>query len=140
MKTWVHFVFSLALAAVLYPIFNWRALLILLGGVFVDIDHYFWYAYRYKRFNIFECYKYYITIHENRGFEKHSGSLLIFHTVEFLLAVVALSFYSEYALAFAIGFILHCAMDLTFLYFVPKRFIANHSAISWVIKNKIQKV
>ena len=140
MKVSTHFFYSLILAAILYPIFNWKAVFILIGGVLIDIDHYFWHVFKYNKFNFFDCYNYYLERMDKEKIMENIGLLLIFHTVEFLLLITLFSFYNNLALIFTIGVISHYLLDLIFLYSVPKRFIANHSIILWVIKNKIQKI
>jgi len=139
MKIWVHFLFSLILAAIVYPIFNWKALLILAGGVLIDVDHYFWYVYKYKKFNLFGSYKYYMLNVREKEFEKDKNALNIFHSIEFLVVLVVFSFYSEFILVLTIGLLLHHLLDLVWTYFVPKQFIIEYSIIHWAIKNKIQK-
>lgn len=140
MRPLIHFFFSLILAALLYPIFNWKVLLILAGSVLIDIDHYFWWICKYKKFNLIKAYTFFMRNMEANDFTNVDGILIIFHTIEFLLIMIVLSFYFEYALAFTIGLIFHYFLDLIFLYFVPKHFIANHSIIYWLLKHQIQKV
>ena len=139
MKVSTHFFYSLILAAILYPIFNWKAVFILMGGILIDIDHYFWYIYKYKKFNFFDCYSYYLERMDKDKIMENLGVLLIFHTVEFLLLMIFFSFYNNLAFMFTIGVISHYLLDLIFLYTVPKRIIANHSIIWWTLKNKIQR-
>lgn len=137
MKPPTHLIFALFLAALLYPIFNWKVLFILAGGVLVDVDHYLWYIYKYKKFNIINSYKFYLKNIEVNDYSNVYGILLIFHTIEFLLLMILLSFYIEFALIFTIGLVLHYLLDLIFLYILPKRIIANHSIIWWIVKNHI---
>jgi len=138
MKTSVHVVASVILAAVLYHFFKWKVLLILVGGVLIDVDHYFWYVYKYRKFNFFDSYQFYIKNIEINDFTNVAGILLVFHTLEFLLIVVLLSFYYEPVFIFTIGLISHYLLDFIFLSFIAKRFIANHSIIHWVYKNKLK--
>ncbi len=140
MKVSTHFLFSLSLAAALYPFFGWKTFMILIGGVLIDIDHYFWYVFKHKKLNLFSCYKYYLERMDKEKLLENVGVLLIFHTIEFLLVMTVLSFYSELAIMLTLGLLLHYALDLIFLYLIPKRFIANHSIIHWIFVNKIQKV
>ena len=140
MKTWVHFAASLILAAILYPLYNWKVILVFAGGVLIDIDHYFWYIYKYRKFNIFQAYKFFLKNMIKRDFSSVSGILLIFHTIEFLLIIVILSIYLDFIFIFATGLLLHYLLDLIYLYSVPKQFIANHSIIYWIYRNKIQNV
>lgn len=138
MKPWLHFLFSSLLAATLYPVFNWNVLTILAGGFIIDIDHYFWYIYKYRKLNIFECYRHYAAQFEKYNWEKNIGILLAFHTIEFLLAMAFLSLYNKFVLMFLIGMSFHYLLDVIWHFYGPKKAIANHSIIWWVIKNKVQ--
>ena len=135
MKTSVHSFVSLVIAAALYPIFHWKVLLILAGGVLIDVDHYIWYVLKHKKLSLFGCYNHFVIEAEKNKWRDIIGSLLIFHTVEFLLAVMLLSFYSELALLFAIGLLPHYLLDAIHMYTVPKRLVASISLVSWIAKN-----
>ena len=141
MKTWVHLLASSILALALYPLFNWKVLFVIVGGVLIDIDHYFWYIYKFRKFSLLNCYGYFIDGMDKDRIMKNRGILLVFHTIEFLLMAVLLSFYNELVLMFTIGLLLHYLLDGIFLYNVAKRLIVNPSIISWLSKNlQIQKV
>ena len=140
MKTWVHFLVSSILAIIFYPVFNWKVLFILVGGVLIDIDHYVYYIFKYKKFGIFECYRLFTEEGKRSGYRLFLGIFLIFHTIEFALLVLALSFFNELALLFIIGLASHYILDIIWQYSVLNRLIINPSAISWLYKNKIQKV
>lgn len=137
MKTWVHSFASLILALVLYPIFGWEVMLILAGGIFIDIDHYIRFIFKYKNSNIFECYRHYITMFEKNNFDECKGGLFIFHTIEFAIFIAILSFFNRLAMIFAVGLLLHYLLDLIWHIHVPKRIVANHSLISWILKQKL---
>lgn len=137
MKTWIHFLVSLIIALFLYPFFGWKVLFILVGGVLIDIDHYFWYVFKFRKLNIIHCYKFFLERFDKIKIKELIGSLLIFHTVEFLAIMIIFSFFSEIIFFSLIGLISHYVLDLIFLYTVPKQLIANHSITSWIIKNKI---
>ena len=136
MKTWVHAVASLILAAILYPIFGWKVLFVFAGGVFIDIDHYLWHIYKYRDFNIPNCYRFHMKNISKNDFRNVEGILLAFHTIEFLLIAVVLSFYIEIVLISTIGLLLHYLLDLVWLYFVRGQFVSNHSIIHWIINSK----
>jgi len=140
MKTSPHLIASIILAAALYPVFRWKVVLILVGGVLIDIDHYFWYIYKYKKFGLFSCYKHLTVEAEKNNWKDVIGALFIFHTIEFLLIIVVASFYSEYALILLIGLSVHYLLDFIWHCYLPKRMITNPSIISWILKNIIQKV
>ena len=140
MKPLAHLLSSLILALLLIPILEWNALLVLAGGFLIDIDHYFWYVYKYRKISIFGSYKFFIKPMDEKNFKSVIGILLVFHTIEFLLIMLAFSYLNKIALAFAIGLLLHYTLDLLYLYFVAKRFVLNHSIIYWIYKEKIQKL
>ena len=137
MKVWVHFVFSLLISGILFQWFGWKVIFVLAGGVLIDIDHYLWYVYKYKKLSVYGAYKSYLDGLERMDFMANIGILLIFHTIEFLIVMVGLSFYSTIFLLFTIGLLSHYILDFIFLYFIAKKVIANHSIILWVKINLI---
>lgn len=140
MKSWVHSVFSVVLGILLYPYYRWQALLIFVGGVLIDADHYLWYIHRYKSVNLAKCYAFFVSGVRESKWKEILGSVLVFHTVEFLIAAVLLSFYSPLALMFTVGLLGHYLLDFIWHISVPKMVIMNHSIIWWLYKNKIRKV
>ena len=139
MKPILHLLISLILAAVLYPLFNWKVIFIIVGGVLIDIDHYLFYVRRFSDFNIKNCYKYCdINERKKNNFKDTRGLLLIFHNIEFLLISIIFSIYSQLALMFTIGLIFHYMIDAIHRYSLAKSFISSPSLIAWLIKNKIQ--
>lgn len=135
MRSWVHVVISSILAFVFYQFFEWKVALIFVGGVLIDVDHYWWYIYKYKKWNLFECYTFYSDSIKKRNFDVNIGILLILHTVEFLIAVIILAFYTELALAFLIGLLSHYILDWIQVHNIAGRLIANPSIVMWVIKS-----
>ncbi len=134
----LHLLISLILAAVFYPIFNLKVLLIIAGGVLIDIDHYIFYICRFRNFSIRNCYKYCHTVIKGKNFKETIGTLLIFHNIEFLLVSIIFSIYSQLALMFTIGLVFHYIMDITHRYSLAKSIISSPSLIVWFIKNKIR--
>lgn len=135
MRFSVHLGFSILLAALFFPIFGWNSLLILVGGVLIDADHYIYYVFKFKKFNPFECNKYFTEDSKKSDYHMFDGLMLVFHTLEFLIVMIVLSFYSKLALALTIGIASHHLLDFIWLYFFLKRFILNHSLIWWLIKS-----
>lgn len=140
MRTWVHLLVSLLLAAILYPTLGWKVLFILAGGVLIDIDHYLWYVHKHKKFGLIGCYNNFTIEAEKSDWKNVNGILLIFHTIEFLLIMTVMSFYNQIALILALGLFLHYMLDIIWIVTVPKRFVTNHSIIYWYIKSRIQKI
>lgn len=139
MRPWAHLLASLILSTLFYTTFKWGVLFILFGGVLIDIDHYFWYILKYKKFNVLTCYRFFAYEAPKDSYREVNGLLLVFHTVEFFLIMAALSFYYNLALMFAIGLFFHYFLDGIWYYIVAKRVIANHSII-YLIAKQIQKV
>lgn len=140
MRPLAHLLASTIIAALLYPIFGWKVISIIAGGVLVDIDHYFWCIFKHKNLDVIDCYKYYIDGLDKEKYKKNLGILLVFHTIEFLLIMIILSFYNNLFLFFIIGLLAHYLLDLIAIYNLAGHLIANHSIISWIYKNRIQKV
>lgn len=140
MKISVHFGVSSIMAALLYPYFHWKALFIIIGGVLIDIDHYFWYVFKFRKLSIMDCYEYHLTGTKKNNFKDVKGSLMIFHTVEFLLISAALSLYFDLAIVFTIGLSFHYILDAIERYRSTRSFITSPSVLLWLVKNKIQKV
>jgi len=129
-----HFLVSLFIAVLLYPVFGWEVLMIFIGGVLIDVDHYMLYIYRFKKFSLKECYKYYHIDIKKNNFKDVFGALLIFHTIEFLLLSVFLSIYSKLALMFTVGLLAHYTLDTIEKYQLEKSFIISPPIIYWIIK------
>lgn len=137
MKIWVHFLVSSIFALLLYPIFNWVVIFIFVGGVLIDIDHYFWCLYKFKNYSLSFCNKYFSDHNNVKDFH---GCLHIFHTIEFLLISIIFSMYSQSALIFTIGLLFHYILDIIYRYQIAKSSISTPSIVSWIIKNKIQNL
>ena len=135
MKTWVHFLFSLIPAVLLYHSFGWKVAFILAGGVLIDIDHYAWYVCKYRKYSLTDCYNHYMDA-DKTNFKDIIGILMIFHTIEFLLLMLVLSFFNQFVSMFTIGLLVHYLLDLIWHISIPKRIITSVSVISWIIKNK----
>ncbi|MBI1935898.1 hypothetical protein HYS31_05645 [Candidatus Woesearchaeota archaeon] len=139
MEIWVHGMVSLILAAVLYPAYGWQASFVLIGGVLIDIDHYIWYVLKYRKLGFRDCYRHFTADGKANNYKDVTGVLIIFHTIEFLAVMAILSAFSALALLFTIGLVFHFFLDLLWLYLYHKRFIADHSLLHWIYRNRIQK-
>ena len=139
MKFSVHLAVSSILAALFYPIFGMNSLLILVGGLFPDIDHYLHFVFIKRKFNLFECNRYYTEEHKGTNYREFKGILMVFHTIEFLILMIIISFYSKLAFIFTIGILGHFILDAVWFGFFVKKFVLNHSIIWWLAK-KFQKL
>ena len=143
METPVHVAVSAILAAIFYPIYGINSLFIFAGGVLIDIDHYLWYIAKFKKYGLRECYEYCAkgTIKDNWKYV--TGSLFVFHNIEFLILSIVMSFYFPWAFMFTIGILSHYLLDLIWHLYGIKKPTHALSFIIWLmrkIKAKIHKV
>jgi len=109
MYPYQHFIACSILAAVIWPFYGISSMIVFLGGFFIDIDHNIWYMYKEKDWRGWRAYRYYTDgVKHNRKFGK---SVMIFHTIEFIIPVAALSFLFLPVLLFLYGMSLHLLMD-----------------------------
>jgi hypothetical protein len=140
METWKHILMSFILAALFYPFYKLNVLWIMAGGVLIDIDHYLWYGFKFKRYGLKECYHYCAVTTINDNWKQVTGSFFIFHNMEFLILASVLSFYSASALMFTVGLLPHYALDFIWHARRIKRPTHAISFFAWLLKRRIQKV
>ena len=104
-----HFITSLILSILLFPIYSYNALLVFIFGFFIDIDHYIWSIFKDKNFNFLDSYKYF----KNRNIIKRD-LLNIFHVIEFwiLIAIIFIIFKNDFFYPLLIGLVVHLTMDI----------------------------
>jgi hypothetical protein len=103
----IHVLASIVLSIITYPLFGWWAVLVFVGGVFVDIDHYFVYVLKTKDWSLKRAVVYY----KKKKYKQIMPVIHHLHTIEFFMVVVILSFFYTFALAFRLGYILHVLLD-----------------------------
>lgn len=142
MKSSVHLFVSFILAILFYPVYKFNVVWIIIGGVLIDIDHYIWYVLKFKKFGLRECYNYcaYGTIRDNWKYV--TGSLFIFHNLEFLILVSILSYYFTEALMFTIGLLSHYMLDFVWHFYAVKKQTHAISILEWLRRrlSRIQKI
>lgn len=127
-----HFIVSVILGILLFPIFKWNVLLILVGGVLIDIDHYLLYYMKFKKFDLIRGYKYF----KKDCWKELINSLSIFHTVEVLILMIILSLYYRIIILILIGMVSHLIMDAIYEYNVAGRLVKCPSFIYWLTLHK----
>jgi len=92
--------------------------LLFLSSILIDIDHYFFYVYEKRGFNLRKAYDYFIE-HKKKWeeFGKSTNynlppAFFIFHGLEVLLLLFALSFFFKPLYFVFIGFSFHIFLDL----------------------------
>lgn len=132
----VHFLTSALLTIVLWPFIGAYALWAIVGGFFIDADHFLWSVYATKSFSIRRSYNYYIEHRQRKDYER--DLLHIFHTVEFwaFMILAAVLFYAGNSSFFFymmvitfLGMVLHLTLDFTDLIRAER---LDARAISWI--------
>ena len=125
-----HFIISLIAASIIYFYSAHSAVFIypfvLMTGFLIDIDHNLWFIYRYKNWNIKQCWKYY-----KKKRTSMYDQLLIFHTIEFALLISVLAVFYSWAALMFFSLMLHYTLDAASLEY--KR-VAHPSIVGWFLK------
>ena len=128
-----HFFVSIMLTIITFPFFGWFCLLVLIGGVLIDIDHYLWHIYNKRTLSVKKAYHF--MKHKNHA---NRNMTLIFHNIEFWIAKVILVFFFPVLLPLFIGLASHMTMDL-FIYFKNKHTHPNPIAYSLTKKYLLKR-
>lgn len=141
----IHVLVGLIFSILFYFILNISligVLLIFLSSFLIDTDHFFWYIYRKKSFNLKESYfwfkekrKQWLQLSENQR-EKYKRPYLIFHSIEFWIILVLLSFLNKLFLFILLGIIIHIILDYIEIIYLKEKFYMKFSLIWVFIKNK----
>ena len=116
-----HFLFGLIVSLLLYPVYGINVLIIFFTNLLLDVDHYILYIFKFKSFNIINAHDYF--------FNEEKPFLLFFHTVEFLLVLLLLSFYFRLAFFILIGLVIHLLLDI--YEEIGKDYIGRFPSIIW---------
>ncbi|MFH0936568.1 MAG: hypothetical protein V1815_02725 [Candidatus Woesearchaeota archaeon] len=127
-----HVISSALLSVILYPFLALNVLWVFFAGFLIDVDHYIYYVLKFKSFNLKKAYKYFEEYEKKRHFK---DVLCIFHTIEFFILLLILSFYNKIIFLIFIGIIFHEILDLIDMY-IKKLWEARAlSFIMWLIRN-----
>lgn len=134
----IHIITSLILAVISFPFIGlYPSIWVFLGGWTVDIDHYIWYIFKYRKFNMFECNRFFTVDSKKIDSYPYRGSFMPFHTIEFIILMVFLSIMWVPFMYLSIGLALHFMLDFISYLFIEKDFPCKHSIILWALaKNK----
>ena len=118
MRPKYHVLFSFLFSAGLFFFFPritlLGAIVIFMGAVLIDVDHYLYYVFKKKDLSLRRAYRFFIMqLHVARKHKEHYQSpLCIFHTVEALILMTVLALYSKIWLYVLVGSLLHFVLDL----------------------------
>ena len=111
-----HMALTAVAAVALAPLFEGESIaLFAAGSIFIDVDHYFLYIQRTRRFDIRGMFRYYAGLQPIQETIPYVG-LCIFHTFDFFLLVALLSYFKPFFIPLLAGFIFHFIIDLLDLY------------------------
>ncbi len=126
----------------LYPVLGIKCLAFWAASVLIDVDHYLEFLYHngLKNFSLREA----ITFHRFLAdYLNEDGfiNLSLFHTIESLLLVYLLAFWSGslWLMAVFYGMVLHVISDAIYLYFLGVLFKRGHSIIEFKIRKGIME-
>ncbi|MBS3078646.1 hypothetical protein J4218_00830 [Candidatus Pacearchaeota archaeon] len=128
----VHIFFGAIFSIILYviglDIFN--CTLVFLASFLIDFDHYLWYIIKHEDFHLKNAF-YFL-----KHLKKKKKTLMIFHTLEFLIFVLLLSYVWIEFFWISIGMIFHSILDLIDLYNEKELYLREFSLINYLISNK----
>jgi len=124
-------IFSFAIFLIFPEIGYFGFLIIWASSIFIDVDHYLFYAITKKDWNLRNAYLYFIkmnSLHNNLS-RKEKRKLpynvfCIFHGIEAILILILLSLFHKIFLYILIGFIFHEGLD--FIYLIYHGYKLNH--------------
>jgi hypothetical protein len=105
-----HLAMSLALVA-LYPLFGVDVLTVMLASVVIDIDHVYL-IFSKKAFTLDRLRSLHANVYLLSGEDCFSGSVFLFHTVEFITFMALLSVWLPVLLPVAVGLAFHVLIDV----------------------------
>lgn len=128
-----HLLLGIIFAVILYifgsPIYG--CILILLVSVLVDIDHYLFYINKTKDFSLIHAYKKHLKLPEH-----HKPVMHIFHTLEFHILVLILSFFYFPLIYIFLGLALHSLTDIIDMSIDKTNHTREYFFIRYLLKNK----
>ncbi|MBU0628509.1 MAG: hypothetical protein KKC75_04920 [Nanoarchaeota archaeon] len=127
-----HLIVSLILAAILFPFVGINSLIIIVGGVLIDLDHVIYYWIRFKDINLKNAYNYCKNIAQTEEFKKKKKVFMLFHSVEFIAIIIILSFYYTFLWMLVVGIIVHLIMDIIYELSTFKTMVKSLSLIAYL--------
>ncbi|MCL5256813.1 MAG: hypothetical protein M1319_03335 [Chloroflexi bacterium] len=102
-----HLVVSTIWAAASLPALGKRTPIAWASSILIDVDHYLWYAIHFRNLSLQDALDYFYTTPPRR----RTPSLNVFHTIEFLGLLAAVSNFSAVLRAVLYGFLFHILAD-----------------------------
>lgn len=145
-----HIIIGLIFSIVLFFIFPEISLIgagiIFLSSFLIDFDHYVYYIFKFKRFNVKEAYSYFrnkekeLNKLSKKGRKKYFTGFLCFHGIESILIAIVLGYsIHSYFYFVGVGIFIHLILDWINQIYKKERFY-KFSLIYDYIKNKELKL
>lgn len=120
--------------------------LLLFSSIFIDADHYLYYIFKEKDFNLTNCYKWYkknlketLALPMNKRKNRYTG-FYIFHGVEWLIILLLIScFVFPNFIFIFFGFLFHNLLDIPHEYYVKRTFHKISLIYSYTQWKKFEK-
>jgi len=108
-------------------------LVIFLASVLIDADHYLYYVYKTRDFNLSNAMSFYLEIGKKQCSSKKSAKepLMIFHTAEFWLLLFILSFFNEVFAYVLAGVLIHVFLDIFHMRKYGVLHVRHHSILRY---------
>ena len=108
-----HFLIGLLLFS-LYPVLRAKVLIVFLASLLIDVDH-IYLVFKEKAFNFKRMKELSDTVHKRYAEDKENAFkdiFYLFHTAEFNVVLLALSFVYPLAFYILLGFVFHMLVDI----------------------------
>jgi len=133
-----HFMFGLLfmlLLKIFSPLSPVAIITIFLASILIDVDHWFVYVKEKKDLSVKRAYNWFVE-HAEEHKKQNRMFLCVFHTIESVILLVILSFFSQIIFYITIGFSFHLLFDFIYSYLYKKESRKPLSIIYWVFSNK----
>ena len=128
----IHIIASIPFFLLFFILYGYWSFAFLLGAIFIDVDHLFWYFYRHKSLNLKKAYYYH-----RPGGGNEKDMLHIFHTIEFFVFLMILSFFYKLLWMVLLGVTMHLIMDIYDMYKYKYSDARALSVIRWLNRRLI---
>jgi len=113
-------------------------LIVLVAGVFIDIDHYFAYVIIKKDLSIKRAYQYSLDLEKKlkKGI-KVKVPICIFHTIEFLIILIILTISNRIFVPLLVAVLFHLLIDFIDGFFKDTMQFSKHSVIYSILSKQV---
>ncbi len=130
-----HAILGIISSILIYFIFKitfFEAFLIFFASVFTDFDHYTWYVLKKKDFSLKNAY----IFQKKEMHIKHKPIMHIFHTIEFLILILILSYFFNLLWFLLIGMLFHSFLDIIDMQYRGILNLREYSLTRYIMSDK----